>query len=57
MSKSRKQKEYKPKPSQTGTMSCVSGHRWSVVHQNAERHIVPCPVCGAQTSVNRLEKI
>lgn len=57
MTKPRKQKDYKPKPSKSGIMSCERGHRWIVVDQNTERVLVPCPVCGSQTSVNRIEKI
>lgn len=55
MSKTRKLKEYKPKPSRNGIMVCDQKHRWDVVDQNPERELVPCPVCGSPTSVNRLE--
>jgi hypothetical protein len=58
MIKTRKPKEYKPKPSGSGVMACDINpkHRWDVVDQNPERVVVPCPVCGGLTSVNRLEK-
>ena len=57
MTKPRKQKDYTPKPSKTGMMTCDLEHQWIAINQNPERVLVPCPVCGSQTSVNRLEKL
>ena len=47
MIKSKKQKEYKPKPSRSGLMTCDRKHGWIVVDQNMERGTVLCPVCGS----------
>lgn len=55
--KPRKQKDYKPKPSQSGKMVCDLDHHWIVKDQNPERVVVPCPVCGARITVKRLEKL
>lgn len=49
--KQRKQKDYTPKPSVNGLMTCERTHRWEVVDLNTEREAVNCPICGGYTSI------